>query len=530
MLALPYTASWVAPSFYAGPWVPAGSSPTNFVCRVALPGGGFVAGRANAAVSSCVAPINGSEYTTPIATGALVLDSRLAWSNSGSPLPPESVLVSAGAPYLSQPSYVCRGVPPAAPGAVSGSTTGAVLSAVGAPVCLVAAGGGRLAALVAPAFDWLVGFPSDASLQPPAAGLQPAVPSSSPTPTITASATPSPTVLAGGSVSWYSASLGYAGAVIAGTEGASSIFVCAGRLSTGDIVPGKYESIWSFCDISVEGVEVNEASYTLLRASPWLIWAAAVPSGTSYRPYRPPVVGAVPVVGGSYQSRALTVCRAWHPTARTGPHSGFVDGVTVSPATNTPACLFSWGGGTVKAATFDILFLAPTSFSAAAAIAAAANATTVPQPPPSPSVTPSRTASNSPTVSVTPSVTPSPLPPSAVVWASGVSYGSASGAVTRYMRTGSSSSGGAVFACRYTLPSGAWQEWEPTPRQDTTNTPDLPPPGDVLVGSYGSQVCDVNTDGLSVAVRSPLRCLPSASLLPPFFVTHPSFSPTDLGP
>ena len=344
VLALPYTASWVAPSYYAGPWVPAGSSPTNFVCRVALPGGGgFVAGRANAAVSSCVAPINGSEYTTPIATGALVLDSRLAWSNSGAPLPPESVLVSAGAPYLSQPSYVCRGVPPAAPGAVSGSTTGAVLGAVGAPVCLVAVGGGRLAALVAPAFDYLVGFPSDASLQPPAAGLQPAVPSSSPTPTITTSATPSPTVLAGGSVSWYSASLGYAGAAVAGAEGVSSIFVCAGRLSTGDIVPGKYESIWSFCDISVEGVEVNDASYTLLRASPWLMWAAAVPSGTSYWPYRPPVVGAVPVVGGSYMSRALTVCRAWHPTARTGPHSGFVDGVTVSPVTNTPACLFSWG-------------------------------------------------------------------------------------------------------------------------------------------------------------------------------------------
>ena len=171
-----------------------------------------------------------------------------------------------------------------------------------------------------------------------------------------------------------------------------------------------------------------------------MLWAKGVPSGAAGAPFAPPASAAFPtggltaVVGGSVQGKTAYVCRAYHREDHSGPHSGYSTGRPLldgGPAGAPPVCIFSYGSVAETAYEFDVLFLAPPSFSPDDVAALAANTTVIPWP--------SRSASPSPSLSSTPSAppsaTPSPLPPGTLAWRA-VAWGAVSRAPSTYVTTG----------------------------------------------------------------------------------------------
>jgi len=231
-------------------------------------------------------------------------------------------------------------------------------------------------------------------------------------------------------------------ALQAGNEGSSLIYVCVGYItSTGEVLPGKWESNWGFCDIPLVSngteIEYNDNTYALLMLSPWLIWSSTVPQGT--------LANAQPVIPGMYRNKNVTICRAYHPTQRTGPHAGYTDGTKVTVEGSgllQTACIFSYGGKAVHAPLFDSLYLLPAN----ADLSVISNYTTnIIQPSTSP--TPSGTPTNSPSTSPgVPMTDPLWLTESAA-FAAGYGY-------TGYVKAGTEGFNNDIYVCRGTLASG----------------------------------------------------------------------------
>lgn len=481
-----------------------------YVCRGTLPNGDVISGKRSSyfAATTCNVPVNGTEYTATT-SGALVKDPALWW---GRMVPANATRVAAGT-YQGQPSYVCRAAYPyLSNGPHAGHTTGmptSINGTVTAPTCTIAYGG-KAVLITSGSFDYLYAVPIDSASGLPSVnttGGVPVVPSSSPTPTPSRTPSPSPTPAQPGVIRWVNATgmttagvLAAAVPLAAGKEedGFSNIYVCAGYLSNGDVVPGKYESSWGFCDIPYlsNGTEVesNDRYYEVLANSPWLVWSASTTDA--------PVAGALQVIPGTYRGRNASVCRAWHPTRRSGPHAGFTDGAPVTiPGSGymRPACLFSYGGGVVHAPAFDFLWQLPASANLSLAMAAA-------RPVPQPSL--------SPTPSQTP--TPSPSPSSAAVdtvtWMDEDTALASGYGLTNYIKAGSEGVNNDIYVCRGQLSNG-----------------------DVLAGKWETNwnFCDIPSDGAEVndaayqlLVRSPYlvwsssfplmvtTCTPSSTSLP----------------
>ena len=292
-----------------------------------------------------------------------------------------------------------------------------------------------------------------------AAGLTVAVPASA-SPTPSPSFTPSPLAFTPWLPTWVPASTlaRPPAALRSGIEGTTIIYVCKGVLTDNSLMPGKYEVGWGGCDIPLNEVEVYDSTYTVLLNSSWLHWALAVPYGRAPVSWVPPASGWTPVIGGVATSTGgvllnRTVCRAYHPFVWSGPHAGYTDGVMLAAGYGSDptqvACQFSYGGLVVHSSAFDVLFVGPSSLSAAEAEAAGANFTHALKPGASPSRTPSNsrtpsvTASITPTSATTPTSSPSPLPPTSVIWVQ-VNTGLVAASPTRYTAAASTN----FFVCR----------------------------------------------------------------------------------
>ena len=120
------------------------------------------------------------------------------------------------------------------------------------------------------------------------------------------------------------------------------MYVCAGTLPTGEVVPGKWEKstgwAWTYCDIPLNGLEVNAKSFSVLNASTAFFWSSV------------PIVGGVPVSAGTYRNAPAVVCRAWQPSARSGPHSGMFNA-------SAGACMISYGGVVYVLPSYDLLYV-----------------------------------------------------------------------------------------------------------------------------------------------------------------------------
>ena len=147
------------------------------------------------------------------------------------------------------------------------------------------------------------------------AGVSPAVPSPSATPSATPSASATPPPAQPGVVTWLPATSALSGVLVAGRENGGSIWVCRGTLPTGDVLPGKYEPSFYGCDVPYNGIEFVDGIFSLLGASPYLVWSSR------------PVAGGVPVVAGAYLGANVSICRAYQAavTPPTGPHSGYLN-------------------------------------------------------------------------------------------------------------------------------------------------------------------------------------------------------------
>jgi hypothetical protein len=472
----------------SGGAIAAGGAP-EYVCRSAQL---YLPGRSLGGGAPCLVAANGSEVA--VAAELLAGETRFGWGAAATP---------GGAPvlggvYTDRARYVCRARVSAGTdgGWHAGFTDLRFYAAIGGQACAFTFNGAVFAA-TGDAMQVLVAMPAGVDVTTvglaPAAGAAPSAtpsatsgltPSATPTPTPSRSPTASATPIPAHVALWQSPeALGeLSNAMVAGREGAAMLYVCAGALVTGEIVPGKFEVGWGGCDIPLNEREISDPVYTMLRATAWLGWAAAVAVSPAAVPatlnnisnvdWAPPAPGWAPVAigftpsdrGGAPLPRR--VCRAWHPFAWTGPHAGYTDGVTRgvgfgSDATR-PACLFSYGGLVVHATSFDVLFLGPPTLpSAAAAANASAAFSVVPQPgysssaTPSNSRTPSGTPSRSPSASPTPSATPSPLDAATVQWGS-VTLADVLGAPSRYVAAAPASAPrGFAALCRGYAAGGA---------------------------------------------------------------------------
>lgn len=258
--------------------------------------------------SYCSVALNGTEYRgTP--AEMLVAQDDFAWALG---FPADAVAVTAAAPPARVPAKTCRTMHPTLSWA--GPLVGSV--AVLGPdrnrtVSCVFAYSSRV--LDNPSFETLFELDSGSpNWGPSSASL--AIPSASPTP----SPSPTPSVSSSpavpGVVEWVNATGHEAGYVrnaeVAGVEGRSDIYVCRGAMPNGDLVPGKWETAWGFCDVPYTEKEINDADYEILVRSPYLLWASAGQD----------VPGASLVPGGRLNGQALTICRAFHPFYRTGAY------------------------------------------------------------------------------------------------------------------------------------------------------------------------------------------------------------------
>ena len=115
------------------------------------------------------------------------------------------------------------------------------------------------------------------------------------------------------------------GGVVVGSESVSQQLVCAatapghGLNASIDLaVPGKWEAFFSgagACDVATfsagKASEINAPTFSLLQASPQIIWGPRVPDAALA------AAGAVAVthpLGLSVLGQRVTVCRALHPT------------------------------------------------------------------------------------------------------------------------------------------------------------------------------------------------------------------------
>lgn len=256
--------------------------------------------------SYCSVALNGTEYRgTP--AEMLVAQDDYAWAQG---FPADAVAVTAAAPPNRVPAKTCRAMHPTS--SWSGPFLGA-LTVLGPErnrtVSCVFSYSGRV--LDNPSFETLFELESTSPNWGPSSATL-AIPSATPTPSPSPTPSVSSTPAVPGVVEWVNATGHEAGYVrnaeVAGVEGRSEIYVCQGSLPSGDLVPGKWETAWGFCDVPYMEREINDADYEILIRSPYLVWAGAGQD----------VAGASLVPGGRLNGQALTICRAFHPTYRTG--------------------------------------------------------------------------------------------------------------------------------------------------------------------------------------------------------------------
>lgn len=262
-----------------------------YPCRWNAGGGSYLAGTTRGlptAGAPCSVPLVANRSAAlALPSEPLLADARLGWF-AGDALPFGVAPVLAGS-YGGVPSFMCRGQPAtlAAGGVgwVPGTTTMAAVSATAGVVCQSGFNGALYATFAASSpfaalggvFQYLVAMPAGATASDfAAAGVAPAAaapPSPSPTPappspsatpsgtpSISASATASDSAAPQNAVAWFAwapATEGLPAAQIVGVEGRNVIFVCRGGLANGDWLPGKYESVWQWCFVPINGTEVR---------------------------------------------------------------------------------------------------------------------------------------------------------------------------------------------------------------------------------------------------------------------------------
>ena len=281
------------PSATADSFVTAGTDSSGaplFPCRWNAGGGAYLAG------SSRVLPGAGTPCSVAMnKLGALqapseplLADARLGWFGGDEP-PPNVARVFAGF-YQGNRSFPCRGKPAALVAAgvgwVPGTTTAVAVTAIAGAVCQSGFNGALWPTFAASSpfsanfgvFQYLVAVPAGASAAdyatvgviPASAGMPSASPTPAPhspsgtpsvTPTISASSTGSDSAPPLNTVAWFTwnavGASGLPPAQIVGVEDRNVIFVCRGGLANGDWVPGKYESVWQWCYVPVNGTEVR---------------------------------------------------------------------------------------------------------------------------------------------------------------------------------------------------------------------------------------------------------------------------------
>ena len=120
----------------------------------------------------------------------------------------------------------------------------------------------------AAAYEVLVTLPagSPAWSWPNVTTAVPASASPSAAPTPSASPTPGPAAAA---LVWVNrTTAGRGSMLVAGAEGAGGsnvIYVCRGVVAGGDVLPGKWEAGWLYCDIPLNGVEVSDVAFAVER-------------------------------------------------------------------------------------------------------------------------------------------------------------------------------------------------------------------------------------------------------------------------
>jgi hypothetical protein len=322
-----------------------------------------------------------------------------------------STPISAGS-FLGTFPQICRAYHPTL---LIGPLSGALINSS----CVIVSSP-NATAVSAPVFEVLSLLPanmnaSDAyNWQSNQAGLTP--PSSSGTPSV--SPTPSTSIAPSASLSppipgqsqWLSLTglSGWPGGVASGTETAGleiaaakmsdTIFVCRGYTRYGDLVPGKtHHPQWNFCDIPIRGIEFIDVVYEVLRPNPQLAWVPTV-TNTSLLVSLP--LGALAVLGGYYDDVNVTVCRAFHPTTKSGPHAGYSDGELYN---GLPLCFFSYGGKIIRVSPFDTLVMLPLP-------SVSRTATTSPSTSPSNSPTGTVSGTNTPSSTLSFGVTPTNTP------------------------------------------------------------------------------------------------------------------------
>ena len=263
---------------------------TLFPCRWNVGDGSYLSGTTRglpAPGAPCSVPIvanKSASLATP--SEPLLANARLGWF-AGDTLPIGVTPVLSGM-YKGVPSYMCRGrnAVLAAAGVdwVPGTTTMAAVTPTAGVVCQIGFNGQVNATFTASSiyarfgvFQYLVAMPpgattadfaavgvTPASAGPPSPSPSPVPPSASRTPSVTpstsASATGSDSAPPRNTAAWFSRAPdaeGLPAAQIVGVEDRNVIFVCRGGLANGDLVPGKYESVWQWCFVPINGTEVR---------------------------------------------------------------------------------------------------------------------------------------------------------------------------------------------------------------------------------------------------------------------------------
>jgi hypothetical protein len=306
-------------------------------------GRGTIAGKWETQWSFCDVPLDQTEFND-VDYQLLIASPAIAWS--GYPLPNGARVIIAGL-HDGMPSVLCRAYHPivrTGPHAGYTSFNGASLADTGDDIqtCLISYGGTVIAATD---FQVVVQLPksiADLGLDSTGAwnGSAPLLlPSASPRISPSATATASPDPIIPGQIQWWNYTQG---AMQSGVDGVKSVFVCRGYLPGGEIVPGKFLTGFTFCDVPWHNVEYVDATFEALRYNPLLAWNATVPAG-----------GQV-IVAGIHDTVPLKVCRAYHPTLRSGPHAGYTDDEDYNGA---KLCFFSYGGKIIRTTPFDYLYM-----------------------------------------------------------------------------------------------------------------------------------------------------------------------------
>ena len=258
------------------------------------------------------------------------------------------------------------------------------------------------------------------------------------------------------------------GGVVVGSESVSQQLVCAatapghGLNASIDLaVPGKWEAFFSgagACDVATfsagKASEINAPTFSLLQASPQIIWGPRVPDAALA------AAGAVAVthpLGLSFLGQRVTVCRALHPTQQPPTwHAGRSFGAN---------CTFSWGGGWVTVAGYDSLWWLSSNSSGLNQSAFA------PTPPPA-----SPSASATPSLSPTPSLTITPFQPGPgpdQVWLEPAKALAAGYKAQHFMQSGTDGTA-PVYVCRGEVASGYLGYF---PSASPSAWPSMLPPG-----------------------------------------------------